>query len=721
MFSRVLLLSLLLASTLSWAKTEAPDPVVLAPTDAQKRTTELVYHFFSNSRFHYSPADLDDALSQRLFDRYLESLDGERLFFTAADIEEFSRWRTRLDDAILAQDLDPAFAIFNRYLQRVGEQVARNRAMLQGTFEFDSDEVYAYDREDAPWAAGTAKLDDLWRKRVKNDVLRLKLAGREMDAIRKTLDKRYANFGERVRELKSEDVFQTFMNAYAALLEPHTGYMTPRTSENFNISMSLSLEGIGAVLQREDEFTVIRSVVPGGPAALSGKVKVGDRVSGVGQGSKGPIVDVVGWRIDDVVALIRGPKDSQVRIELIPAEAGPDAKPERVVLTRDKVKLEEQAAKKSVLEFADGDKTRRIGVITLPTFYMDFEARRKNDPDYRSATRDVARLLGELKTDKVDGVLLDLRDNGGGSLAEAVALTGLFIDTGPVVQVKHSSGRVEVEADRDSGLVWDGPMAVLVNRASASASEIFAAAVQDYGRGLVIGEPTYGKGTVQNLIDLDYWTRSETPTYGQLKLTVAQFFRISGGSTQHKGVEPDILFPITLDADEYGESALDNALPWTSIDAVPHASWAQLQPLVPLLKVKHDTRARQDREFQYWVEDVAEYRKQRADKTLSLNEAVRRAERDRIEAKRQQRKAEREAAGAKDAEAEVALDDGLQADERRVVDSVAEERKAEQQDDALLREAAALLADAVALLETDQALLAKVFPDRAAEAAAAAE
>lgn len=724
MLSRLLLTSLLLLPIALAAKPEPTREIAtLSPGDAQTRATQLIYQFLSNSRYHYSPRTLDDNMSAEIYDRYLKSLDADRLFFLASDIERFDAYRLQFDDAIAEQKLAPAFDMFNVYLQRVTERTAHARSLLKGEFDFDADESYRFDRKDAAWETSVEGLNAVWRQRVKNDALRLKLAGREPKAIRSTLDKRYVTFQDRLHETKSEDVFQIFMNAYAGVLDPHTAYMNARTSENFNINMSLSLEGIGAVLQREEEFTVIRSIVPGGPAALSGELKVGDRITAVGQGKKGPLVDIVGWRVDDVVQLIRGPRETMVRLDVLPAEVGIDGEHRMVSITRDKVKLEEQAARKSIIEVGDSGHQRRIGVINLPTFYQDFEARRRTDPDYRSATRDVERLLVELKAEGVDGILLDLRNNGGGSLTEAVALTGLFIESGPVVQVRQSSGAVAVETDRNPSLAWDGPLAVLVNRASASASEIFAAAIQDYGRGVIVGEPTYGKGTVQNLVDLDFWARSEKPTLGQLKLTIAQFYRISGGSTQHKGVLPDIPFPVTLDAHEYGESALDNALPWTQIEPSRFQSFADLAPLTPLLIGRHSARVAKDREFQYWSEDVADYRKQREQKSISLNHAVRVAERKRNEERRTQREAERKAAGEQDLAAakaaEAALDDGLQLDERRVVDQVrAEQNDAEDGPDTLLREAAHVLADAIGLLSADRALAARVFPVREAAPAA---
>lgn len=691
------------------ASSSAPAPGAsahLEPTVEQAAAARLVYGILSDSRYVYRAKPLDDALSAEIHRRYLESLDGQKLFFTQADINRFDAYRLRHDDAIKSQQFQPAFDVFATYQRRVADRVAYARSLLAKPFDFSTDEAWLYDREDATWAGSTAELDDAWRKYVKNDALRLKLAGRSQEDIRKTLDKRYAGLAERVGELRGDDVFETFMNAYASSIDPHTSYMSPRSAENFNMQMRLSLEGIGAVLQRQEEFVVLRTIVPGGPASLSGKLKVGDRVVAVGQGTSGPMTDVVGWRIDDTVALIRGKKGTQVRLDVLPADSGVDSKPQRVVITRDKVKLEQQAAQKRIVEVGD----RRIGVVELPTFYLDFEARRRGDKDARSATADVAKLLRELRAEQVDGVVVDLRDNGGGSLLEAVELTGLFIDAGPVVQVRETGGRVSVETDDETGVAWDGPLAVLVNRASASASEIFAAAIQDYGRGLIIGEPTFGKGTVQSLIDLDRFPRKDDVKFGQVKLTVAQFFRVDGGTTQHAGVVPDLQFPVTLDASDYGESTYDNALPASRIAQAPHGNLGNFAALAPQLVANHKARVAKDREFKWWAEDVARFRAERDKKSISLNESVRRAERDRLEAERKQRQAERVAAGlAKDEVARV-VDDGLSYNERSVAEQAAEEEAAKNGPDPLLRESAAILADALDLLSADRQLTAQVLP-----------
>ena len=686
--------------------------ITLAPTAEEGRAARLVYGLLSEGQFHYRPEPLDDAMSAQIFKRYLDDLDGGKLFFTQADINRFAPYRTTLDDAIKSEHLQPAFDIFTVYLQRVNERVAFAQSLLKQDFDFSGKDSWAYDRKDVPWATDNAALDDLWRKYVKNDVLRLKLAGKNMDEIRKTLGKRYSELATRAHLLSGEDVFQTFLDSYAMSLDPHTNYMTPRSTENFNISMRLSLEGIGAVLQKQDDYVAVRSMVPGGPAATSGKIKVGDRITAVGQGATGPMEDVVGWRIDDVVDKIRGNKNTKVRLEVLPGNAGVDAKPVTLTIVRQKVRLEEQAAKSRIIETGTGATKHTIGVIDLPTFYEDFEGRRVNDPNYASATRDVAKILAQFKAQKVDGVVMDLRDNGGGSLTEAIDLTGLFVGPGPVVQVREASGNVDVQSDNDSHATWTGPLAVVVNRGSASASEIFAAAIQDYGRGLIVGENTFGKGTVQNLIDLDRVPRPESEHYGQLKLTVAEFFRVNGGSTQHKGVLPDVAFPASLDGKEYGESTYDNSLPYTEIKSAEYHPLSHFASMLPQLALLHDARVKADREFQWWIQDYTEFREQADKKTLSLNLAERTAERDRNEAKRKQRDSERKKAGL-DVPTDERADDGLQADERNIAEEARREKEAKDRISPLQREAAAILGDAMDLLGADTKLAAQVLPEQA--------
>ena len=690
------------------------------------------------ARYHYKAMPLDDAMSEKIFDNYFESLDSEKLYFTQADIDRFAPMRTKFDDAINNEELTVPFAIFNLYQQRFNDRMNYARGLLKTKFDFTVDETLQLDREKAPWAKNEDEVRDLWRKRVKNDWLRLKLAGKDEKAIRETLDKRYAGYISRLQKLNNEDVFQMFMNAYATAIEPHTNYLGPRSADNFDIAMRLSLEGIGAVLQTRDDYTIIREIVPGSPADKSGKLKVGDRVVGVAQGN-GPFTDVLGWRIDDVVQLIRGEKGSTVRLDVIPGDAGVDAKHVTVSMVRKKISMEEQAAKKSIIEVKDNGVTRRIGVISLPTFYQDFEARRKGDKDFKSATRDVERILGELKKDKVDNVLVDLRNNGGGSLVEAVELTGLFIDKGPVVQQRTAEGRVEVEADTKPGLAWDGPMGVLINRGSASASEIFAAAIQDYGRGLVIGEPSFGKGTVQTLLDLDRFSQSEKVRYGELKMTIAQFFRINGGTTQLRGVTPDIKLPVLSDVENFGESSFSNALPWVSIKPATYVPLGNLKELVDPLQKRHEARIAKDKDFLDLREDIAEVMRVRKENAISLNEAVRRKERDAQDARAKAREARlaggkganadepAAAPGGKEARSKVPVptkpvktvvaarnspqqDDGLQADERALSAELAAEKAAKDAKDVLLQEAAHILADEAGMLKTDTRMASRVMP-----------
>ncbi|MBD8531598.1 MULTISPECIES: carboxy terminal-processing peptidase [unclassified Massilia] len=687
-------------------------------------------------RYHYKATPLDDAMSEKIFDNYFQTLDGEKLYFTQADLDRFAPMRTKFDDAINNEDLTQPFAIYNLYQQRFAERMNYARSLLKTKLDFTVDETLQLDREKAPWAKSEDEVRDLWRKRVKNDWLRLKLAGKDEKGIRETLDKRYDNYVSRMKKLNNEDVFQMFMNAYATAIEPHTNYLGPRSADNFDIAMRLSLEGIGAVLQTRDDYTVIREIVPGSPADKSGKLKVGDRIVGVAQGT-GAFTDVLGWRIDDVVQLVRGEKGSTVRLDVIPGDAGVDAKHVTVSMVRKKISMEEQAAKKSIIQVKEGGVNRRIGIISLPTFYQDFEARRKGDKDFKSATRDVARILGELKKEKVDNVLIDLRNNGGGSLTEAVELTGLFIDKGPVVQQRTAEGRVEVESDTQAGLAWDGPMGVLINRGSASASEIFAAAIQDYGRGLVIGEPSFGKGTVQTLIDLDRFSQSEKVRYGELKMTIAQFFRINGGTTQLRGVTPDIKLPVTTDPDSFGESSFDNALPWVSIKPATYIPSGDLKELVAPLQKRHEARIAKDKEFQDLREDIAEVMKLRKENAISLNEAVRRKERDTQDARAKMREARLAAAkgsvdepvaapGGKEARSKVpeptrpakavvaarnALrDDGLQGDERALSAEIAAEKAAKDAKDVLLQEAAHILADEAGMLKTDTRMASRTMP-----------
>lgn len=718
MKNKLLWILLAFATATHAAAPAATAPPTLTPLQQYSQAATLSAQILTRS--HYKTMPLDDAMSEKIFARYLKALDPEKLFFVQADIDRFASARDKLDNAIYNKDLDIPFAMFNLYQRRIVEHLTYARALLKQGFDFDQKESYRYDRSKEAWSKSDDDMRDLWRKRVKNDWLLLKLAGQKDPAIRDRLDKRYANSIALVYKNKSEDVFQLFMNAYAMSIDPHTTYLGPRALEDFNITMQLSLVGIGATLQSRDEYTTIRELVPGGPAARSGKLNIGDRIIGVGQGEKSVPTEVIGWRIDDVVALIRGAKDTVVLLDVLPADAGTDGKHKLITLMRDKVSLEQQAAKKSIIKIKNGGAMRQVGVIALPTFYQDFAARGKGEKDFKSATRDVSRLLDELKNDKVDSVLIDLRNNGGGSLNEAIDLTGLFIGKGPVVQQRDSAGNVRVDKDNNAALAWGGPLGVLINRGSASASEIFAAAIQDYGRGLVIGEPSFGKGTVQTLIELDEIAHNDKPAFGELRMTIAQFFRINGGTTQLRGVTPDISLPSLTDVESFGESSFDNALPWVQIKAADYKPEGDVSDLLPLLQIRHQTRVAKDKDFQYLLEDIAEVKDQRKKNLLSLNEAERRKERDKREARLKSRKASNDADKdrqdkkiAHEGAVTAPHDDGLLANERDLGAELAAEKAQKDAKDVLLDEAAHILGDEVELLKSDTKLAARVLPDSA--------
>ena len=590
----------------------------LEPTREEAITTQQI---MSNLlRGHYERKRLNNALSSEVLDTLLDDLDSTHSYFLASDIKEFEQFRNHLDEALSRGDMKPAFYIYNRFQQRISERLSFVITELENNaaeFKFDTKETLELDREEAPWATTTAELDNLWRKRLKNSMLNLRLAGKEDKDILELLTKRYQNQLNRVHQSRPVDAYQTFMNAVTRTFDPHTQYFSPRNSENFNINMSLSLQGIGAVLQTEDEHTKVVRLVPGGPASKAGNLEPEDKIIGVAQGDE-DMVDVIGWRLDEVVDLIRGPKSSTVRLEILSGEVA-TAEPKTISIVRDEVKLEEQSAQKEVIEIQDGKETRRIGVIDIPTFYIDFEGRMNNLPDYRSTTRDVRRLVNELLDEKVDGLIIDLRSNGGGSLEEAINLTGLFIPTGPVVQVRGARGDVDVLRDRDPEVLYAGPLTVLVNRLSASASEIFAGAVQDYGRGLVIGGQTFGKGTVQSLRPL---------TEGQLKITQAKFYRVSGDSTQNQGVIPDIMFPSLFDKEKIGESALERALPWDTIKPAREVSSNPIRSKLSRLKELHEARISDNPDFIFVREQKALVSEMREKTQVSLNEAERRAERE---------------------------------------------------------------------------------------------
>ena len=676
---------------------ESGAPPVLKPLQEQAEAAHLSAQFLI--QYHYKTVPLGDALSAKILDRYIEALDPERFIFSQADIDGFAADKTKLDDGIYGEDLSIPFTIFNLYEKRIVERLNYARGLLKQNFDFSEKEELPVIRDKEPWPKTEADNQELWRKRVKNDWLRLKLAGNDDATIRDTLGKRYANSLARAYKYKSEDVFQIFMNAYTNSIEPHTDYFGPAAASDFDISMRLSLVGIGAVLQEREEYTTIRELVAGGPAQLSGQLAVGDRIVGVAQGEDGEMTDVVGTPLTDVVKLIRGTKDTVVRLDIFPADAGPDGKHRIISLVRNTINLEKQAAKKTVLMVKNGDVSSKVGVITLPTFYEDFDARRSGDKNYRSASRDVAKLLAELKKEQVDSVIIDLRNNGGGSLPQAIEMTGQFVGKGPVLQQRNQEGEIKVNGSDSASAIWTGPLAVLINRGSASASEIFAAAIQDYGRGIVVGEPSFGKGTVQTVVNLDEEANNSKPEFGELKMTVAQFFRIDGGTTQLRGVTPDISLPGFSDLKTMGEASYDNALPWLQIKKADYAPLGDIKALLPQVQARHAERVASDKGFQRLVEDVTDLDQQRQKRAISLNEADRRSERDQ---QRNRLKARETADGVASADAAF-QEDGLQPNERSLSADIASEKALKDAKDVLLEETAHIVVDMSDLTKTASA------------------
>ena len=622
------------------ANTSLLPPGALAPTARERMIARQVGSLLEEA--HYSKLKIDDSLSPRVMDKFIDGLDGQRSYFLASDIAEFESHRLRFDDMIRTGDIEPAYLIFARYQQRNRERVQHALALLDREPDFALNESFEFDRESAPWAKDSAELDELWRKRVKNDAISLLLTNKSWAEARDVLRTRYERVLKRADQVKPEEVFELFLNAYARTFDPHSSYFSPRNSEEYKIQMSLNYEGIGASLQLVDEYVTIMNLIEGGPAAAAGTLKINDRITAVGQGRDGSMTDVVGWRIDDVVQLIRGKGGTPVRLQILPAGAAPGSPEKTVEFMRGKVTLEAQAAKKELKTFRRGEREHKVGVINVPGFYSDYDAQRAGDKDYRSTTRDVRKLIDELKKEGVDSIVMDLRGNGGGFLPEAQSLTGLFIDRGPVVQVQFSGGDKEVLDDDQSGVAYDGPLVVLIDRFSASASEIFAGAIQDYGRGVVVGQRSFGKGTVQNLVPLSRW--SARPINGQLTVTIGKFYRVTGESTQHRGVEPDVTLASPISLADIGESSLDDALPWDRIQAAGFGQPGQLAPSIAKLVTEENARQRRDPDYRWWLADIAAVEKLRSQKSLSLNIETRKADRAALETERLARENDRRAA-----------------------------------------------------------------------------
>ncbi|WP_027706507.1 carboxy terminal-processing peptidase [Zooshikella ganghwensis] len=655
----------------------------LTPTEDQRLATVNMVQLL---RRHYEKIPLNDQSSVKIFDRYLETLDPDRRYFLLQDINEFEKYRHKLDNDLKTGNLRHAFEMFNRYQARVKQHLLFNLKLLKrgvSRFNFAINETLETDRKNAHWTATHADQQSLWRKILKDRILRLRLAGKEDKEIVKLLTKRFNNQLNRLHQNNNEDAYQIFVNAFTQIYDPHTQYFSPRRAENFDINMSLKLEGIGAVLQSEDEYTKVVRLVNKGPADKAGQLKPADKIVGVGQGTDGEIVDVIGWRLDEVVELIRGKKDTIVRLEVIPSGSDTTG-PEKVYsIKRDTVKLEEQSAQKKLFTIKEKGKSFKVGIIQIPTFYIDFKSAQAGEPEYKSTTRDVKRLLKELEKEKVDGLVIDLRNNGGGSLQEANELTGLFIKQGPTVVVKDSLGRVDTQEDPDGSIYYDGPMVVLVNRLSASASEIFAGAMQDYRRALVVGSQTFGKGTVQSIQPLNH---------GQLKYTLAKFYRVSGQSTQHQGIMPDIHFPAVYNTEEIGESSLPDALPWDTIKPVRHTPYQANIPEIMLLQKKHNQRIQISPDFIY-IQDQLNYQRELEKQTkISLNQKQRQEE---LQQRQEQRLAmENTFRKAKGKDTYKSYSDFEEAAEK---ESLKEQEDLPVEDDAYLFEAGNVLVDYVQL------------------------
>lgn len=641
----------------------------IKPDEQQSLVAKEVVGLIEN--YNYKKIKLNDSISSLIFDRYIKALDPSKYYFLESDIKEFEANRNTLDDDLRIGDLSAPFYIFNVYLKRYNERVDYSISQIKAKYDFNQNDTYVYDREKMPWTKSTAELNDIWKKRVKYELVNLKIAGTEEAKNVETLTKRYTSLKSQAAKFNNQDVFQILMDSFTEAIDPHTNYFNPRNAEAFNQEMSRSLEGIGAVLQSENEVTKIASVMPGGPAFKSKKINAGDKIIAVAQGADGEFEDIIGWRIDNAVSKIKGPKGTTVRLKIIPVGQELSAKPQIITLVREKIILADQSAKKIVKTVESDGKPYKIGVIKIPAFYADFKAANAGDPNYKSTTRDVRLLIDTLKNmDKVDAIVVDLRANGGGSLNEAIDLSGLFIGKGPVVQVKDYKNSVKVYKDEDSNITWDGPLGVMIDRLSASASEIFAGAIQDYGRGIVMGTQSYGKGTVQSSIDLNSLMNSGmlqqlaalfkkkeegkkvavpvkdinsptvtivdkngVPVLGQINLTMAKFYRVNGNSTQHKGVIPDVNFPSIYPLDKIGEDTEPSALPFDMVNPSTYTTVYDLNPVKGNLVKLHEKRMAKSIDYKMLKEDIAEGKKRESETSVTLNEAKLKAERDALEAK----------------------------------------------------------------------------------------
>ena len=627
---------LLLVNQLSFSSINLDSQESIKPEKKHEKISALIERFIERS--HYNHTKIDDELSSKIFSKYIEDLDENRSYFTVSEIQNFEKYRYEIDDMFGSQSLDPVYEIFNTYRINAANRMEFALDLLKTEPDFTLTEIFEFDRSEKGWLSTAEDLDEIWGKRVKNDALSLLLNEKDWDEAKEILEKRYQRFLKQLNQINSDDIFETFMNSAVHSLDPHSSYFSPRNSEEYQIQMSLSYFGIGASLSIEDDYISIINIIPGGPAAIDGQLKPKDRIIAIAQGIDGELTDVIGWRLDDVVQLIRGPENTVVRLQILPEGMAPGEQIKIIDLTRDQIKLEESAAKSEIIETERNEEKYKIGVIDIPSFYRDYRALKSGDEEFTSTSSDVKRLLNNLNNENIDALIIDLRNNGGGHLTEATALTGLFIDNGPVVQLRNANGRISRLDDPDPvpRSSYNGPMIVLVNRYSASASEIFAAAIQDYGRGIVIGQQTYGKGTVQNLYALDQYVRRNDDELGQLTLTIGKYYRVTGESTQNRGVIPDIKLPSYIDKSKTGESSRDSSLPWDTIKPSRFKKGKSLDCIIKFLLSQHERRMESDPDLILLKEDIEESLKYRKKTSVSLNLKERIEEREENKIRKEQ-------------------------------------------------------------------------------------
>ena len=598
---------------------------LLYPSAKHREQSKLIYQLLT--KYHYKKVSVDDSLSEKILEKYINSLDPNKEYFFQNDIDYFNQYKLQMDDYITSGYLEPAYEIFTVYNERVKDRIEYVFSLLENEPDFSVEEELMFDRKKSEWFGDSGQMDNYWRKKIKNAILNLKILGKEWESNKETLDKRYKRFEKTISQFNSEDVFEMFINSFTEIYDPHTNYFSPVNADRFEINMSKTFEGIGARLQQDVEYTTIYQIMPGGPAYRNKELEKGDRIIGVGQGEDGAFEDIIGWRLDDVVSKIKGPKGSMVQLLVLKKEANIDDYPDTVRLVRDRVDVVDEDATFDIIPYRADNKDYNVGLIKIPSFYINFEEAQRGIKDYKSVTRDVKRCIDSLKALSVDGIIIDLRNNGGGSLQEAIDLTGLFIETGPVVQIKSSSGRIEVEKDFDRSIHYDGPLLVLNNSFTASSSEIFSGALKDYNRGLIVGESTFGKGTVQNLIDLERFFPNSNLQFGQLKITLAKYYRVNGGSTQKIGVEPHVEFPNIYDRSIYTENARSNALEWDKIRDISYDNINYInEPLVDHLNNAFTQEVKSDSSFINYLSFVEETKENRKKKSISLNYSKRLAE-----------------------------------------------------------------------------------------------